>query len=392
MKVIVAHSDRQYCNHLLLTLARQGWLERFYTLFSGNKYASFAPLLPSLAWRHLSKRAVDPSLTPYIRHFPLLFGIDRMIGHLNPTYYRPAYEWFDRAVAGRLRRHAFDLVVTYENANRHTVRIAKKLGKTTVLDLAQIHHEDIARYGKDFMAARQWRLEVEYINPRKAEALGYTDYVIALSSFAAESMRKNGWPSERLFTVPLGVDGARFVAKERYPSRRPLQLLFVGTLTLRKGLAVLLEAMRLLPARTAELTLIGPMADARELLKRHAGRFHYLPFLAHDALARHYHQADLFVFPSWLDSWAQTVLEAMACGTPAVVSDRTGAREAVEQGGGWVVPAGDARALADVIAMCADEPELLPLFGIRAADIARTYSWEGYQRQMAEVFRQIGPA
>ncbi len=392
MKVIVAHSDRQYCNHLLLTLARQGWLERFYTLFSGNKYASFAPLLPSLVWRHLNKRAVDPSLTPYIRHFPLLFGIDRMIGHLNPNYYRPAYEWFDRAVAGRLRRHAFDLVVTYENANRHTVRIAKKLGKTTVLDLAQIHHEDIARYGKDFMAARQWRIEVEYVNPRKAEALGYTDYVIALSSFAAESMRKNGWPCERLFTVPLGVDGARFVAKERYPSRRPLQLLFVGTLTLRKGLAVLLEAMRLLPARTAELTLIGPMADARELLKRHAGRFHYLPFLAHDALARHYHQADLFVFPSWLDSWAQTVLEAMACGTPAVVSDRTGAREAVEQGGGWVVPAGDACALADVIAMCADEPDLLPLFGIRAADIARTYSWERYQRQMAEVFRQIGPA
>lgn len=389
MRVIVAHSDRQYCNHLLLTLAQRGWLERFYTLFSGNRWLKGQRFLPKSALAQLRKRAVDVSLTPFIEHFPLLFMADRLWSRSLADSVRFGYEQFDRAVARRLKRRHFDLIVTYENANRYTVRTAKTLGKTTLLDLAQVHHSDIVEYGREFMAPKQWRDEVWLINPRKEEALAYTDYVLTLSRFAAQSMLRHGWPAERLFTVPLGVDTDRFEAKTDYHRAGPLRLLFVGTLTRRKGIVPLLEAVRRLSPRTVTLTLIGPMADARDLLNAYSGHFHYLPFLHHEALAEHYRRADLFVFPSLLDSWAQTVVEAMACGTPAIVSNRTGASEVIEQGGGWIIPANDPQALAEAILRCADQPELLTTEGLKAAQVAKQYSWERYEERLVEVMLSI---
>ncbi len=391
MKVVVTHPDRQHCNHLLLALSQAGWLERFFTLFSSNKVARWESWFPHAVRQQLRKRAVDNSLTPYIRHFPLLFVADRWLSRALADRVCYGYEWFDRKVAKKLKHCDFELVITYENANRHTLRAAKALGKTTLLDLAQIHHNDILEYGREFMTAEQWRLEASLINPRKIEALEHTDYVLALSRFAAHSMLRHGWPAERLFTVPLGVDATRFKAKDTYRRDGPLRLLFTGTITRRKGLAILLEAMHRLPPHTAELTLIGPLADGTDLLNTYAGIFQYRPFMHHEELAEQYRQADLFVFPSLLDSWAQTVLEAMACGTPALVSDRTGAAEVVEQGGGWVIPAGRVDALVAALERCAAKRDELAAAGQRAALLARQYSWGRYQEQLLQVLGQIMP-
>lgn len=204
-------------------------------------------------------------------------------------------------------------------------------------------------------------------------------------------MLRHGWPAKRLFTVPLGVDLGRFWAKTDYRPRKPLRLLFVGTVLRRKGIGILLEAMRRLPPGMAELTIIGPMADARELLHKQSRYCRYISFTPHEALANHYRQADLFVFPSLLDSWAQTVLEAMACGTPAIVSERTGARDAVEQGGGWVIPANDPQALTQVILQCAEKPEMIAAVGRRAALIAQQYSWATYQTRLLAALQSMIP-
>jgi len=332
-----------------------------------------------------------PGIPPgKIRHYPPLFLLERALRDRFPAIGRLLADWFDRRVANQVQPSVCDIVLTYENANRATMRAAKKAGKTTVLDLAQIHHEDIAVYARWFMSPEELRTEIGIVNPRKAEALQYTDHVLVLSSFAAESMIRHGWPAERLFTVNLGVDVQRFLPKKHYRIEGPLRLLFVGTMTKRKGLGILFQALDILPKGVAELTLIGPMADAGDLLSEHAGKFRYLPFLHHEELAEHYRQADLFVFPSLLDSWAQTVLEAMACGTPAIVSENTGAKDAVRQGGGWVIPVSDAHALADQIRFCLVHRSEIEWQGKLARLIAQQYTWANYHRQVLEALQIIG--
>lgn len=386
MTVFVSNFGRQYCNELLLALQEHNLLDRFCTSLAANKFDW--EQCPNPLRQQLRKRVFSGIQPEKIEHFPGLFLCERLLRDRYPPAGRWLGDWFDRRVAARVRASDCDVVLTYENTNRATMRAAKKTGKITVLDLAQIHHDDIAAYAPWFMSDQQLRAEIEIVNPRKAEALAYTDYVLTLSTFAAESMLRHGWPADRLFTVNLGVDVQRFSPKQTYRRDGPLRLLFVGTMTKRKGLEVLLQALRLLPPKTVELTLIGPMADAADLLSAHAGQFQYRSFLHHEELAAHYQQADLFVFPSLLDSWAQTVVEAMACGTPAIVTENTGAKDAVRQGGGWVVPPNDARALADAIQFCADNRDVVEERGRRSGDIAQRYTWHHYRQNILNALTQ----
>ncbi len=160
-------------------------------------------------------------------------------------------------------------------------------------------------------------------------------------------------------------------------------------MTRRKGLGVLFEALRQLPGQSFQLTLIGPMADAADLLREHAGQHTYLPFLHHEDLARYYREADVFVFPSLLDSWAQTVLEAMASGTPAIVTENTGAKDAVAQGGGWIIPPNDPEALRRQLGYLIEHPEWIEPAGRAARVVAEQYTWEHYYRQVSEVIETI---
>ncbi|MBK9337683.1 MAG: glycosyltransferase family 4 protein [Lewinellaceae bacterium] len=310
MKVLVSNFGRQYCNQLLIALQEKGLLAVFFTSIAANKLPERN--LPEVVQQQLRKRVFSGIPPKKIEHSPVLFALERVLRDRFPWVGRLLGDWFDRRVARRLQRIPCTVVISYENTNCATMRAAKAAGKITILDLAQIHHEDIVEYGRGFMSPKQLRTEIEVVNPKKAEALRYTDYVLTLSTFAAESMLRHGWPADRLFTVNLGVDVQRFAPKKHYRHEGPLRLLFVGTMTKRKGIKILLDALEQLPPGTVELTLIGPMADARDRLREHAGKFRYLPFLHHEELVGHYQAADVFVFPSLLDSWAQTVLEAMA--------------------------------------------------------------------------------
>lgn len=385
MKILVSHFGRQHVRELLVALAKKEWLGWFFTSLAAEKL----PWRPQSWLKALRKRTFSGVPGERIRHFPALFGLERLSRLLGMRWSRWMGDWFDRRVAQALAQCQPDLVITYENSNRHTMRAAKRMGKTTVLDLAQIHHADIVQYAQWFMPEGQLRTEIDVVNPRKTAALAYTDYVLVLSSFAAESMLRNGWPAARLFTVHLGIDPQRFTLKKKYRQEGPLQLLFVGTITRRKGLQVLFEALDRLHDDRLLLTLIGPVADGASLLRDYTGAFRHLPFLYHEQLVSHYQEADLFVFPSLLDSWAQTVLEAMACGTPAIVTENTGAKDAVEQGGGWVLPVHDAEALRDCLESILNNRIEIETRGRRAHTIAQGYTWEQYHRQVADALSEI---
>ncbi len=387
MKIVVSHFGRQYCHELLKALVEKNYLSRFYTALAGEKI-QWLSRLPKLG-PALRKREFAGISSQKIVHYPVLFAGEQLLRRRLPNLGQNLIIFFDRLVARKIRQCPCDLIISYENANLNTFKIAKQSGKITVLDLAQIHHSDIAAYAAGFMSPQKLREEIEVVNPRKAAALEYTDYVITLSSFAAESMLRHGWPQDRLFTVHLGIDPQRFFLKKKYAQPGKLKLLFVGTMTRRKGLEVLFQAIDQLPPESVELTLIGPPADAVDLLQAHAHQHTYLPFLHHEALVGHYQEADLFVFPSLLDSWAQTVLEAMACGTPAIVTENTGAKDAVKKGGGWVVPANDAVALANCIQHCINHPETLETTGREAHRIAQNYTWEQYHRQINSILGEI---
>jgi glycosyltransferase involved in cell wall biosynthesis len=93
----------------------------------------------------------------------------------------------------------------------------------------------------------------------------------------------------------------------------------------------------------------------------------------YDELPSYYQEADAYVCASHSDGSSISLLEAFACGTPAIVSDIPGNREWVAPGeNGWLFPDWDAKALAEAILHIADQQQALDKMGSNARQVAET--------------------
>lgn len=387
LKIIIAHPGKQYIQGLINVLVPAGISLKLFTNFAFDDRALYVKFLPSKMRKWLSRRNLESISSDDIIHFPWLLPLFKW--QTGGLMWLVPYDWFDRIVARTILKMDFDLLITYENSNLLTQQSAKKAGKVTILDLAQIHHVDILDSMRLFGTAEQVAYERDRVNPKKEAALGFTDYIFCLSDYAKASLVQHGFSEHRIFKMNLGVNLNRFAAKTSYHPKRQLEVLFVGTIMRRKGIGLLVDMFHKLKDLDIKWTIIGPPGDAIGLLPRNEPKLTYRPFMHHEELVEQYRQADLFIFPSFLDSWAQTVIEAMACGTPVIVSDHTGAKEAVEQGGGFVVPTGDVEAYVEKILYFFDHRDEVERMGRRAREIAQSYTWERYARQVTEAIATI---
>jgi UDP-glucose:(heptosyl)LPS alpha-1,3-glucosyltransferase len=171
--------------------------------------------------------------------------------------------------------------------------------------------------------------------------------IICNSRMVAEEFRSYyGVEESRLEVIYNGVDTDRFhpglASAYRSQTRAALGiaeaqplLLFVGNGFERKGVKSLLEALRHMAHDEAHLLVVGEdrqrlammrLSDSWGLQKR----VHFTG--ARSDVERYYAAADAFVLPSIYDPCPNTVLEALACGLPCLVSDRCGAKEWVMEG------------------------------------------------------------
>ena len=162
---------------------------------------------------------------------------------------------------------------------------------------------------------------------------------LAASSFTKRTLVENGARPESITVVPYGVDSRRFSppAERARDLNRPLRLLFVGTINQRKGIKYLLEALRLLNARSAKgrhvhLTVCGRVVDRLELFEAFAETVDVRPSVSFADLLAAYREADLFVFPSVAEGFAQVLLESLACGLPILSTTHTAAPDLIEHG------------------------------------------------------------
>ncbi|WP_367996731.1 glycosyltransferase family 4 protein [Haloferax volcanii] len=138
------------------------------------------------------------------------------------------------------------------------------------------------------------------------------------------------------WVVPNPIDLKRFSPEgdRRFSSEHKFSLLFVGNLVERKGLILLIDAVdELSKGYDIELTIIGSGKDEDRFRSRvkEVGLDDRINFVGYvDDLAPYYRGADLFVLPSFSESFGIVYLEAMACGTPVIGT--TGVPELVVPG------------------------------------------------------------
>jgi glycosyltransferase involved in cell wall biosynthesis len=192
------------------------------------------------------------------------------------------------------------------------------------------------------------------------QALTASSRVVAVSEAERRQLRSLGIPENRLAMLPNPIDELEF-AVPRDPDRfrrthalgsEPL-VVFLGKLTPRKGVDVLLQSLARLQERSATLVIAGNdmgtgrMLDALTQALRLTPRVRRIGLLIGaerlDALAA----ADVVVYPSRDEVFGLVAAEALLCGTPVVVCDDNGCGELVTgSDGGLTVPYGDPEQLA----------------------------------------------
>jgi starch synthase len=213
---------------------------------------------------------------------------------------------------------------------------------------------------------------------RMAKEVQISDTIIVGSRLAAQSFEGIVAP-DRVHIVPYGVDTSAFrPAGERRPDG-PLRVLFAGTLTQRKGLAYVLDAMRLLDPAKFELTLVGPLLGSGSGLRRYEGSFTHLTGVRPQDMPAVHRAADVLVLPSLLEGSALVVLEAMASALPVIVTENAGA-DAVRDGiDGYIVPVRSPEAIAARLEALAS-PALRLKMGAAARLRSLEFTWEAFHR------------
>jgi glycosyltransferase involved in cell wall biosynthesis len=259
--------------------------------------------------------------------------------------------------------------------------------ETQLPTVITVHDLSFLRYPETHPAAR-----VKFMASRLPRAVESATYVITDSEFVRQELiAEYSLPPEKVVAILLGA-GEEFVPQpaekvgsvlSRYGLQDQQYLLAVGTLEPRKNLVTAIRAFADLPAsvrREYSLVLAGLWGWHNEELDKllgplvARGEVKVLGFVPDHDLPALYAGALLFVYPSLYEGFGLPPLEAMACGTPVISSNRASLPEVVGDAG-IQVEAKDVAALKEAMLRLIESPEERARCSVLGLERARRFSW-----------------
>lgn len=319
------------------------------------------PILEGYRWIHVPNASPSP-------------GLGKFFGLVNPGLWRT------------IRSGDFDAVLVYGYANiSYWIAIlAARFSRAALIlgtDATTLRPRD----------NRGWKIPLKRaVLPR---IFGLANAVCGPSSAGVRFLRSLGIAPGRVFLTHYTIDNESYraaaAASDRSATRTAWGIpasarvaLFCGKLRDWKRPMDLLRAFAAAAVPGSYLVYAGegPLRAGLEREARELGvaeRVRILGFANQSELPRIYAASDLLVLPSQHEPWGLVVNEAMACGRPAIVTDRVGAREdlIIEGQTGHSYPAGDVAELSRLLASLLASPEKLRQMGDAAGERIDTWSY-----------------
>ena len=213
-------------------------------------------------------------------------------------------------------------------------------------------------------------------------------------------------PPERVQRIYCGVesrfeplaDGLEVRAHREKWGLKEGFILFLGTIEPRKNLVRLIDAYAELRRRGTTdrpLVLAGGRGWGDEMIVRRAQEagveesVRFVGFVPEHEMPLWYNAADLFVYPSEYEGFGLPALEALACGTPVVASNRSSLPEVVGDAGVLVDPT-DTAAMADAMQRVLEDERLQAHLSAAGPEQARPFTWRRMAEETLDVYRGVG--
>ncbi len=302
-------------------------------------------------------------------------------------------QWMDTFFAARLSGDDGNIMYCPKPIYPKTIRRARELGMRVLVETSVLH----PRFNLDVVGAERKRLGIHgaagYTDERRVrnieKALDEADRIFGRSKFLRDSYMKYGVPRQKFIGevdfAPPGIDINRFCPDEDEHAEEFI-VLHISSISIIKGVQYLLDAWEsLADTIDGRLLIIGPAdRDMQRVLARR--RTKHMEWLGRTKdTVSWYRQASVFGSPSLSDAGPRTVLEAMACGLPAIVSDHCGVSTAINSGeNGFVYQFDNPEALASHIEWSYRNRDKLQEMGRKASKMVADYSLTDYGEEIEQ--------
>lgn len=285
-------------------------------------------------------------------------------------------EWFQQHAVAHLKATANGkhTVFAYSYAAREIFECARERGWRTVLgqiDPGPVEERIVTDLqNKSPVQHTRWKPAPKAYWDNWRDECSLADQIVVNSDWSRDALIADGVAPEKIRVIPLayeaGSDSRSF--QRHYPrvfsAERPLRVLFLGQINLRKGVAQLLDAVKLLTREHVEFWFVGPtQIDVPEELQRHP-QVRWFGVAARVAVERYYRDADVFILPTLSDGFGLTQLEAQAWKLPVIATRHCG--DVVRDGrNGVILKEVSGHAIADVLHQFLRSPETLSAMAVQ---------------------------
>jgi len=310
----------------------------------------------------------------------------------RPYYYGAKKKYLDWIASRHLATGRYDLFHSWSGDCLRSLQVAKQRSIPSIVEIPTWHRDggkvnvnrpEIAESASNTSGFRNWKAGLLLERKRFVEEYNLADLLLVLSETAANTFRARGFPEEKLFYLPRGVDVERFK-----PGQRPgkFRAVFSGALIKRKGIHHVLEAWHRLNLPHAELWLVGSVHDeAKPFLKQFwRDNIRVVGFVRDPET--YLNQSTVHVFPSQWEGSAKVTYEAAACALPQVTTREAGdvVRDGVE---GIIVRPRDVDAIAAALEHLHRHPEIVEQMGSAARRrVVENFTWDHFRTRLLDAY------
>ena len=402
MKVTISSARADHSRKTARAVQNAGLLEKYYTTLYfkpeslwGSALITFAKRfgrLKNLLNRLKSNRYLRGLESQNVVSIPMPELIGKIWRHIPLA--RDILAWnllsdsfFDLIVSRKI--NSCDIFHGWLGYSLHTLKRLNEDGTKILIDMCTAHpnfrkkllSEEYERFNlicpmPDQPLWEKWLKEIEL-----------ADHLIAPSSHVYETCVLEGVPSDKLTIIPFGVDIHRFKPTEKKDNI--FRVIYVGAISINKGIYYLLEAFKQLGLPNSELVLIGRLQpEFKPIITKYDGLFQHISHVPNDQLKNWYGNSSVLAFPSLTEGSALVTYEAMACGLPSLVTENSGSvvRSNMD---GFVIPIRDIETLKEKILFCYENEDRRKEMGKSARKRAEQFTWERYGQKLIKFYESI---
>lgn len=287
-----------------------------------------------------------------------------------------------------------EIIFGWSSASLEAIEIAHQNGSKFILERGSSHI--ITQNNILDNEYRRWGIKWDGIEPeiisREIEEYSKADIITVGSSYSANTFINKGIDARKIYINQYGVNLDAFRIGRKIQGNIVPRIMFAGTVGIRKGIQVLLEAFNKIKPR-AELHIIGNLEPSiKSIIKKYKNNNIIIrgpiPSLL---MPEEFSKADIFCLPSIEEGFGMVILQAMAACTPVIASDVTGGLEVIDNGqNGMLVPAGDSDKLAEALDFLLTYPAIRQKMGEAARQkTLKGWDWSNYGQRANRLIDMI---